>query len=139
MGNQVDPHRYEDIIQLPHPVSRSHPPMSRLNRAAQFAPFAALTGYNGQIQEAERITERKLELNEDTIALLDETLQQIQAHMDDHPIVEVVYFQADERKEGGKYLTKRGNVKKIDSYECQLVFLDGTRISLMNIANLTEG
>jgi len=138
VNNKEDLHRYDDIIHLSHPVSKSHPPMPRMNRAAQFAPFAALTGYDAKVQEAARITDRRKELDEDSNELLDEKIRQLQERITEQPVVEVIYFEKDGKKEGGRYLTKRERIKKIDVYQRQLIFQDDVKIPLMNIIDLEE-
>ena len=136
MSNQDDPHRYDDMIQMPHPTSKSHPPMSRLNRAAQFAPFAALTGYDAKVREVARITERKIELDEDSRSLLDETLRQIQEQIEECPEVEVTYFEKDDQKEGGSYHTIQDKIKKIDTYTHMLIMVNGIRIPLEDVIDI---
>ena len=109
--------RYEDIISLPHPVSAAHPQMSVADRAAQFSPFSALTGYKDAIQETGRFTGARVELYEDAREMLDMRLQNIQARMGkvgEAPPVEITCFQPDIRKDGGVYVTFRGSVKAID-------------------------
>ena len=97
-------HDYDDIINLPHHVSTRHPQMSMYDRAAQFSPFAALTGYDDAIQETGRLTEQKIELDEETLEKLDERFQILQEHLGEQPEVRFTYFKPDERKEGGAYL-----------------------------------
>lgn len=121
-------HKYDDIIHLPHHVSARHPQMSLRNRAAQFAPFAALTGHREAVRETARLTDSFQELNEDQKALLDERLRLIQEHLSENPEIEAVYFQPDSRKSGGAYVTFRGAVKKIDLYRRQILFTDGTAL-----------
>lgn len=120
-------HKYDDIIHLPHHVSNVHPPMSLQNRAAQFSPFAALTGYEDQIREAARPTDTKMELSENMKELLDEKLQFIQEQLETktraaRPHISVTYFQQDSQKEGGKYVTFSGTVKKIDLCKREIIF-----------------
>lgn len=131
-----DEHRYDDIIDLPHPVSRKHPQMPLLDRAAQFAPFAALTGHEAAIKETARLTEEEIELDESSKELLDFRLQQLQEHLPEQPEVTVTYFCPDETKSGGAYETVTGSVKKVDSYAGELVFTDGRRIGLGMIIEL---
>ncbi len=127
---------YEDIIHLPHHVSETHPRMSRLNRAAQFSPFAALTGYGAAIQEAGRLTDRKIQLDEDSQAVLDRKLAILREQLSKHPEVSVTYFQPDGKKDGGAYASFSGQVKKIQDYEQLLVFTDGTQIPFSDILDL---
>lgn len=124
---------YEDIIHLSRPVSTKRLPMSRYDRAAQFSPFAALTGYDGVIEETARLTDRQVELDEGGKAELDEKLREIQANIADIPQVTVTYFREDGRKDGGAYITVTGKVKKIDQYTGTLVFLDGSGIDISQI------
>ena len=128
--------KYDDIIDLPHPVSTKHTRMSLLERAAQFSPFAALSGYEDAINETARQTKKFMELDEDEKERLDETLQQIRQQTEKHPAVKLTYFEPDGRKEGGAYRTMKGNVRKIDEYEKALVFEDGSRVLLKRLVEL---
>lgn len=125
--------KYEDIIHLARPVSAKRIPMSRQDRAAQFSPFAALTGYDGVIAESARLTDRQVELDEGGRAELDAKLREIQENIADMPHVTVTFFREDGRKEGGAYITVTGQVKKIDLYARMLVFLDGTGVDIGSI------
>ena len=137
MKRNVDnPHRYDDIIDLPHHVSTTHPQMAVSDRAAQFSPFAALTGYEAAVQETARLTNQKAELDENSKEVLDKKLKLVRENLGAHPAVEVTYFVPDERKEGGSYVTAGGRVRKIQEYEGNLVFLDGTRIPLDDIVEI---
>lgn len=127
---------YEDIIHLPHHVSSKRPQMSMLDRAAQFSPFAALTGYDDAIQETGRRTEQKIELDEETLEKLDERFQILQEHLDEQPEVRFTYFKPDERKEGGAYLTVTGVVRKIKLYEQEILLQDGTIIPVDDILKM---
>ena len=133
-----DEHRYDDIIELPHHISRKHPQMPLLDRAAQFAPFAALTGHESAIRETSRLTEEEIELDENSKELLDFRLQQLQEHLPEQPSVTVTYFKPDEKKDGGAYETVTGAVKKVDGYAGELVFTDGRRVELKSIIALEE-
>ncbi len=124
---------YDDIIQMPHHRSEVHPHMSMYDRAAQFSPFAALTGHAAALTETERLTDTRIELDENAKEELDMCLQQIQAKLDEHPMVSVSYFEPDERKEGGAYLTTEGAVKCIDRYERTIVFNDGRILDIDKI------
>ena len=128
--------KYDDIINLPHPTSQKRPRMSVQDRAAQFSPFAALTGYDAAIRETARLTEERIELNEYEQAVLDQRIILLQEHLKDLPEVTITYFQPDERKEGGKYRSLTGAVKKIDPYEKQLVLADKSKIPIESILNL---
>ena len=130
---------YEDIINLPHHVSPSHPPMPPSARAAQFAPFAALTGYEAAIREKNRLTRQKKELSEEMREELRLKLNQLSARIREHPPVRIVWFQPDDRKDGGEYRETSGYLKKIDAYERILVMSDGTRIPLEDISEIHPG
>ena len=130
-------HPYEDIIQLPHPVSSNHEPMSVHDRAAQFSPFAALTGFDGAIQETARLTVQKIELDETEKAILDEKLRIIQEQLSRQPEVEFLYFRPDELKTGGAYVSIRGIVNKIHEYDRVVVMQDGIRIPIDEIVDIT--
>lgn len=119
---------YEDIIHLPHPESKKHPRMSLHDRAAQFSPFAALTGHSAAIDETARLTDRKLELNEERKADLDRKWQFLMEKMGEHPTIRLTYFIKDEKKEGGIYTTVEDKLKKIDPYKKMIFLQDGTGI-----------
>lgn len=127
---------YEDMLELPHPVSKMHPQMPRRDRAAQFAPFAALTGYEEAVREAARITEEKMILDEDSKVQLDWKLRCLQEKVKEQPIITVTYFMKDERKKGGKYVTVTGVLKKIDSYTYQFVLENGEEIPVEDVVSL---
>ena len=124
---------YEDIINLMHHTSTSRPRMSAHDRAAQFSPFAALTGYDTAIAETARLTDTRVELDEYSKADLNEKLCIIQDQMDLQPEVSITYFQPDKIKSGGAYITANGCVKKIDEYEHAVVMQDATRIPIDDI------
>ena len=136
MKEETDTHKYDDIIKLPHPVSTKHPQMILQNRAAQFAPFAALTGYGEATDETARLTNEKIELDEDSKAILDKKLQIVKEHMSELPEVTITYFKADDKKEGGSYITMCKQMKKIDFYEHIIVFRDNTRIQIKDIFDM---
>ena len=129
-------HPYDDILHLPHPTSKNHPRMSIQERAAQFSPFAALTGHAAAIAETARLTDRKMELDEDTRAELDRRQAILLEHIDQQPEVTVTWFAPDEKKDGGAYVTTTGRLKKIDQVERILVLMDGTNIPLEDVAAL---
>ena len=133
MPHDKDLHKYDAIINLPHPTSKKHPRMSMLNRAAQFSPFAALTGYDAAVRETARLTEQRVELDEYQKAALDERLQIIQDHLKERPEVSLIYFKPDERKAGGAYLTITATVKKIDELEKLVIFHNQTKIPIDEI------
>lgn len=124
---------YEDIINLPHHVSSKRPQMSMLDRAAQFSPFAALTGYDDAIHETGRLTDEKIDLSEEEKEALDRKQQILMEKLGDHPALTVTYFVPDARK---VYLTKIGNLKKIDEYERWMMLTDGTKIPLDDVADI---
>ena len=126
-------HRYDDIIQLSRPVSKKRSPMSNFDRAAQFSPFAALTGYDAVIAETGRLTDTQIELDEGGKALLDEKLQTIREHLAQQPKVKLTVFCPDSRKSGGAYETVTGNVKKIDPVTRILVLTGGEVIPVDRI------
>lgn len=128
---------YEDIIALPHHVSASHPQMALADRAAQFSPFAALTGYEDAIDESARLTEERIELDENAREELDEKLRQIRECGEAHPEISVTFFQKDARKDGGAYVTITGKVKKIDEYTHAIFFMDGTMVRAEDILQCT--
>lgn len=132
-----DEHRYDDIIDLPHPVSSKHPQMPLADRAAQFAPFAALTGHEAAIKETARLTEEELFLDENSKELLDAELRYVQEHLSERPEVTVTYFQPDERKSGGVYVTVTGRVKKVDAYARKIVMEDGGLIPMDEVIGMT--
>lgn len=119
--------RYDDIISLPHHQSKTRPHMPLIDRAAQFSPFAALTGYDDAVKETARQTERKAELSEEMQACLQEKLQILQAQIPTKPEAILTYFEADEKKAGGTYRTVRGEIKRIDEYRRVIVLLEEER------------
>lgn len=134
--NNSNTHKYDDIIHLPHYVSKRHPQMTPLNRAAQFSPFAALTGHADAIIETARLTDSFAELDEDRKAQLDEQLRLIRQNLDHEPEIEITYFQPDAKKNGGAYVTIRGKVKKIDELNHQILFTDGTALQTEHIRSI---
>ena len=126
-------HRYDNIITLPRHRSARHSPMSNFDRAAQFAPFAALTGYDAVIAESARLTDAQIELDEGGKALLDEKLQLLQAHLQEKPPVTFKIFRPDIYKSGGAYETIQGHVKKIDPVTRCLVLTEGDIIPIDRI------
>ena len=121
-----DIHRYDDIIQLPHHVSKTHPQMPVSDRAAQFAPFAALA----------RLTEENAELDETANMIIDEKLRFVKETLSDQPEVTVTYFKPDEKKAGGKYITVSGSVKKIDMYKGLIIMMDDISIPFEDIYDI---
>lgn len=134
---QIRENKYGDIIGLSHHVSVRHRPMKYCDRAAQFAPFAALTGYEACIAEKARLTERKLELDENMKFLLDIKLRFLREHIMSLPKISVTYFVPDDRKTGGKYVTESFVLRKIDEYSQSLVSLEGKSILICNILEIS--
>ena len=127
---------YEDIINLPHPTSARHPRMPRMSRAAQFSPFAALTGHEAAIMETARLTDQKAELTEDRKAELDRTQKILLEHLAQQPEITVTWFQPDERKEGGQYITTVGRLRRIDGAQRVLWLTSGDQISLDDVVEI---
>ncbi len=125
--------RYDDIINLPHPEPTIRPRMAMENRAAQFSPFAALTGYDEATREEARLVDIKQELSEDMKDMLDAKLAIIEQHIKEQPEISVTYFQPDEKKTGGRYTTVSGNVKKLDGVEHVIIMADGTKIPIGDV------
>ncbi len=128
--------KYDDIINLPHHVSANHPQMPMANRAAQFAPFAALTGYNSAIKETARPTESEMELETDDQDRLDGILNTIRTIVNQHPMISIVYFIPDKNKTGGAYNTLTGTLRRIDEYDNTLVMDDGDTIKIASIIDM---
>lgn len=120
---------YDDIIDLPHPTSERHPRMPMENRAAQFSPFAALSGYDDAVKETARLTDGKIDLTEEEKSILDARLQRLTPGEN----AAITYFQPDARKQGGAYLTASGEVKRIDGAAREIVLMDGRRIPIDDI------
>ena len=128
--------KYDDIINLPHHQSQNHPQMSVYNRSAQFAPFAALTGFEDAILEVARTTEERIVLSQDKQSEIEHVLKEINKVIKNHPLIEVKYFVKDKKKAGGKYMTYKGNIKKIDLLEKQLIFVSKKNIFLRDIVDI---
>lgn len=128
---------YDDIVHLPHPTSERHVRMPMIDRAAQFSPFAALTGFDDAIEETGRLTQLKIILDESALAELDRTLAELAGRIREQPGVTVTFFEQDVRKNGGAYVKFRGNLKKIDEYRRLLSFTDGKEIYIEDILDLS--
>ena len=128
--------RYNEIINLPHHVSKTRPQMPMSDRAAQFAPFAALTGYDSAIKETGRLTDEKIEMDEEALNILNMKFQILVDSLDDEPEVTFTYFKPDERKAGGAYLEVTGTVKKVDDFERLIVMHNGTKMPMDDILNI---
>ena len=128
--------KYRAILHLPHPTSTRHARMAAADRAAQFSPFAALTGYEAAVRETARTTDSRRELDEDAKAALDETLRYILAQPAPGPLVEVEYFLPDPRKAGGSYRTDAGHLVRLDVYKRRLLLTGGLAVPLEDVAGL---
>ena len=128
--------RYNEIINLPHHVSKTRPQMPMSDRAAQFAPFAALTGYDAAIKETGRLTDEKIEMDEEALNILNLKFQILVDSLDDEPEVTFTYFKPDERKAGGAYIEVTGTVKKVDDFERLIVMQNGTKMPMDDILNI---
>ena len=130
--------KYDDIINLPHHISKKHPQMSIHERAAQFAPFAALVGYEDAVEETARITDKRIELNEEEKNILDMKLQMLKEQMNVqiYPNITIMYFIPDLKKDGGKYIRILGTIKKIDEIKNLIILDDKTEIPIRDIINI---
>ena len=127
---------YEDIVDLPHHISKKHPQPTMADRAARFAPFAAITGYEEMVLEEARVTDDRIEMDESSKAALNEKLNMILEFIDEQPEVKITYFEPDKKKAGGAYVTVTGTVKRIDEYEHLVIMTDGKKINIDDIYNL---
>lgn len=130
------PDNYDDIKRLTRPQYDDLHPMSMHDRAAQFSPFAALVGYDDAVAETARLTDSRDELTEDEITDLNANLNRLLDSLDEQPQISMTYFVPDEKKSGGKYVEKVGVVRIYDSYASELVFTDGVRIAVKDMASL---
>ena len=128
--------KYDEIMGLPHHVSKTRPQMPMSDRAAQFAPFAALTGYDAAIKETRRLTDERIELDVEALSALDMKYQLLMEALDEAPEVTITYFQPDERKAGGKYVSAVGAVKKIDDFERRITMQDGAKIPMDDVLSI---
>ena len=128
--------KYDDILHLPHPTSKKHPRMPISDRAAIFSPFAALTGHAAAIQETARLTDQKIELDEDTKAELDRRQAILLEHIAEQPEVTITWFCPDEKKSGGAYVVTVGRLKRVDETAGTLRLADGMTIALDEIVDL---
>ena len=127
---------YDDMIDMPHHVSSVHPQMRMEERAAQFSPFAALTGYGAVIKETARQTVPRLELSENSQEETKRQLDHLAEHIHEPPEVSITYFLADQKKEGGAYVTAAGTIKRLDDVEGILKLEDGTCIKIEDIIKI---
>ena len=128
---------YEDIISMPHHVSNKRKPMSMENRATQFAPFSALTGYSEKIKETSRLTKPKIEIDEELKSILNTKIQIIKNNIKSKPLITITYFVPDKQKRGGLYKTITTNIKKIDETFKKLILINGNVVVIDNIINIT--
>ena len=138
MSKEQGSFSYEELLNLPHPVSKKHPQMSRYDRAAQFSPFAALTGHEAAVQEAARVTEEKVELDEGEKERLNEILHTLLEKYQGHPDICVTYFCPDERKVGGAYRTINGKIRKIDENKKIMYLENQTQIRMDQVMKIEE-
>lgn len=131
--SKTEERKYDDIINLSHHVSSRHPQMPMMNRAAQFSPFAALTGYDDAVRETARLTDEKIELDEYEKEELDRKIQWIGSHLDERIPVSITFFQPDDKKAGGAYEEIVDTVRKINIYEHEILLSGGTRIPMEDI------
>lgn len=127
---------YDDIINLPHHVSTRHPQMSMMNRAAQFAPFAALTGHSAAIEETARLTESQQELADEDSEILNQKMAYLREAINEHPTISITYFEPDKRKSGGRYMSIEGQLQNIDDYNQTIVLKNGEAIPLKSILDI---
>ena len=127
---------YEDIVNLPRPVSKKHPEPPLSERAARFAPFAAITGYEEMVLEEARVTEEKIELDECALTMIDKRLNILQNHLSQSPEITVTYFVPDKKKSGGAYRTITGVAKRIDPYKKLLIINGDEKIQIEDIYKL---
>lgn len=140
LGDKAYDHKYDDILYLPHPVSTKHPQMSLEDRAAQFSPFAALTGHKEVLSEVGRVTDARVELDENMKAILDEKLrillEQENAWAGKPPVAAITYFIPDDKKSGGSYRTIQGQIRKADEQGQWIQMTDGTEIPVCDILDI---
>ena len=128
--------KYDDIINMKHHISKKHPQMSIYLRAAQFAPFAALTGYGDSVKETARLTNRRIELDDEIKFMLDIRLQEIKEKINEKPVITVTYFIPDQKKDGGRYVDVSGSIKKIDEYEQKIILDNKVEIPIKEIIGI---
>lgn len=134
--NLQECHEYDDIILLSYPYESQRPKMSLIDRAAQFSPFAALTGHDEAVKETARITDEKIVMSEDRISILSEKLNLINEQLSNCNEVCITYFVPDKKKKGGAYVSKSGVIKKMDEYERVIIMKDKTRIKIEDIIEI---
>ena len=136
-GHEPDPRAiYADIIDLPHHQSDVHKHMSLYDRAAQFAPFAALTGHAAAIEETERLTDTQMELADEDSEILNQKMAYLREVINEHPTIVVTYFEPDKKKAGGAYKTIEGQLQNIDDYSQCLVMRDGKVVFIRSVLDI---
>ncbi len=128
--------KYDDIINLPRPASK-HPKLGDDSRAAQFSPFAALVGYDEQVKETARLTDRRIEIDDGLREILNNKLNYIADNIHDNLSVSITYFVEDKKKDGGKYKTKEGTIKRIDVVNQEVIFIDKFKVHMKDILSIT--
>ncbi len=128
---------YEDIISMQHHISVRHPHMSMIDRAAQFSPFAALSGHSEAVNETARLTDSRVELDENVKVILDEKLAILQEKIKSNPLIVITHFEKDIQKSGGRYISTQGIIRKIDTYERRIILQDGTIILIDDIYDIS--
>jgi len=128
--------KYSDIINLPHHVSNKHPHLSREQKAAQFAPFAALTGFDEDVKETARLTNRKIDIDDGLKEIISNKLNIIDINIKDKPLVKITYFIKDKKKDGGKYVEITENIKKINIYDNYIETINNIKIPIIDIIDL---
>ena len=128
--------KYQDIINLPHHQSANRPHMSLHDRAAQFAPFAALRGYDDEISETARLTDRQLELNDEQIESINQQIHLIIENIKSVPMAKITYFVPDDKKKGGKYITIEANIRRIDEVQKQIILENGDSIEISKLFSI---
>ena len=136
MGTNYNDHKYDDIINLPHHTSPKRPRMPMIDRAAQFSPFAALTGYDAAVKETARLTDERIEIDESSKMELDEKLRMVQESLNELPEITITFFEPDEKKSGGSYISVTGCVKKIDNCERCVIMQDKQKIPIDEIIQI---
>ena len=129
--------KYDDIIDLPRPASK-HPKLGDDSRAAQFSPFAALVGYDEQVKETARLTDRRIDIDDGLREILNNKLNYIVDKIHDNPLVSITYFVEDKKKDGGKYNTKEGTIKRIDVVNQEVIFTDKIKIYMKDILSISS-
>ncbi len=136
--NNINKDNYNDIINLEHPTSKIHPRLSMESRAAQFAPFAALTGYEDRIKETARITDEKVEIDDGLKEMLNAKFKIIDNKIKDNPLISITYFVKDKKKKGGKYITSNVHIKKIDKIDFKILTKEDQTINIEDIINISS-